>query len=141
MMDPFRLQRFADAQAPVWDEVKVELLAGRKRTHWMWFVFPQLAPLGRSSTARFYGIASLDEARAYLQHPVLGPRMLQCCELLMQVRNRSAAEIFGDVDAMKLRSCLTLFEAAAPECGSFAACLQKYFGGERDPLTLELLAP
>lgn len=138
--DPFRLQRFVDAQAPVWDAVKAELLAGRKQTHWMWFVFPQLASLGRSATAQFYGIAGAGEARAYLEHPVLGARLLECCELLLQLRHRSAAEVFGNVDAMKLRSCLTLFEAVAAEPRVFAECLEACFDGRRDPLTLEQLA-
>lgn len=133
--DPFRLQRFVDAQESVWDDVRAELRAGRKTSHWMWFVFPQLAALGRSGTAKFYGITSIEEARAYLQHPVLGPRLVQGCELLLQVQGRSAREIFGEVDAMKLRSCLTLFEAAAPEQAVFARVLEKYFGGERDALT------
>ncbi|WBY02863.1 DUF1810 domain-containing protein [Ramlibacter tataouinensis] len=138
--DPFRLQRFADAQAPVWDDVTAELRAGRKRTHWMWFVFPQLAALGRSGTARFFGIAGAEEARAYLEHPVLGPRLLECCDLLLAVRDRSATEVFGEVDAMKLRSCLTLFEAVAPGSRAFSECLEAWFGGQRDPLTTALLA-
>lgn len=138
--DPFQLERFVAAQAPVWDDVQAELRAGRKRTHWMWFVFPQLAALGRSATARHYGIAGPEEARAYLAHPVLGPRLAACCELLLQVDDRSAEAIFGAVDAMKLRSCLTLFDAVAPGTRAFAECLQKYFHGDRDPLTIDLLA-
>lgn len=138
--DPFQLERFVAAQAPVWDDVQAELRAGRKRTHWMWFVFPQLAALGRSATARHYGIAGREEARAYLAHPVLGPRLAACCELLLQVDDRSAEAIFGAVDAMKLRSCLTLFDAVAPGSRAFAECLRKYFHGDRDPLTIDLLA-
>ncbi|HEY8358231.1 MAG TPA: DUF1810 domain-containing protein [Ramlibacter sp.] len=138
--DPHNLQRFTDAQTPVWDDVKAELAAGSKQTHWMWFVFPQLASLGRSSTARFYGIAGAEEARAYLAHPALGARLLECCELLMRVHDRSAIEIFGAVDAMKLRSCLTLFGAAAADPPPvFDACLARYFQGQRDASTLDLL--
>jgi uncharacterized protein (DUF1810 family) len=137
--DPFQLERFVQAQAPVWGDVLAELRAGSKRTHWMWFVFPQLAALGRSATARHYGIAGREEARAYLAHPVLGPRLLACCELLLEVPGHSAEAIFGTVDAMKLRSCLTLFEAVAPGSLAFAQCLEKYFGGQRDPLTIERL--
>ncbi|HEX2545751.1 MAG TPA: DUF1810 domain-containing protein [Ramlibacter sp.] len=139
--DPFHLHRFVEAQAPVWDSVRAELLAGGKQTHWMWFVFPQLACLGRSSTARFYGISGPDEARAYVDHPVLGPRLMECCQLLMQARSRSAVEIFGSVDAMKLRSCLTLFEAVAPAPRGFAECIEVFFAGQRDPLTRQALDP
>ena len=138
--DPFQLERFVQAQAPVWDDVQAELRAGRKRTHWMWFMFPQLAALGRSATARHYGIAGPEEARAYLAHSVLGPRLVACCDLLMRVDDRPAVEIFGAVDAMKLRSCLTLFDAVAPGSRAFAECLAKYFEGQRDPLTIGLLA-
>jgi uncharacterized protein (DUF1810 family) len=136
--DPFDLQRFVDAQRPVWDDVRAELGAGRKRTHWMWFVFPQLRGLGRSDTARFYGIREADEARAYLAHPVLGPRLVECCTSLMQVPGASAQDVFGAVDAVKLRSCLTLFEAVGG-AAVFGECLVRYFGGERDPMTLQLL--
>jgi uncharacterized protein (DUF1810 family) len=108
----------------------------------MWFVFPQLASLGHSSMAKFYGIAGVEEARAYFAHPLLGSRLLECCELLIRVRDRSAIQILGDVDAMKLCSCLTLFEAAVGECPAvFEACLAKYFQGRRDPRTMELLGP
>ena len=134
------LQRFADAQSPVWDDVRAQLAAGGKRTHWMWFVFPQLASLGRSAAARFFGIADEAEALAYIAHPVLGARLLECCALLLQVQDRSAEDIFGSVDAMKLRSCLTLFDAVAPQRRVFAECLQRFYGGQRDELTLGLLA-
>jgi uncharacterized protein (DUF1810 family) len=133
--DLFLLQRFVDAQAPVWDDVLAELRAGHKTTHWMWFVFPQLASLGRSGTAKFYGLSGPDEARAYLAHPVLGRRLVQACRLLLAHPGRTATEIFGKVDAMKLRSCLTLFAAAAPEEGVFRDCLEQFFGGEGDPLS------
>src|SRR5262245_11193055 len=138
-MDPFDLQRFVAAQEPVYAQVTAELAAGAKTSHWMWFVFPQLKGLGRSSTALHYGIASLDEARAYAQHPLLGARLRQCCQLLMGVQGRSALQIFGSIDALKLRSCLTLFERAAPHEPLFAHLLAKYCGGERDAATLQLL--
>jgi uncharacterized protein (DUF1810 family) len=138
--DPFRLQRFVDAQAPVWPDVQAQLLAGSKRTHWMWFVFPQLAALGRSGTAKFYGLAGAAEARAYLEHPVLGARLVESCTVLLQLQELSARHVFGEIDAMKLRSCLTLFEAVAPGQKVFGSCLERYFGGGRDPLTLAALS-
>jgi uncharacterized protein (DUF1810 family) len=136
--DAFNLKRFVDAQEPILAEALLELERGHKRTHWMWFVFPQMAELGRSSTARHYGIHSLDEARAYWNHPQLGARLRQCCETLMKVEGRSAHEIFGSPDDLKLCSCLTLFERAAPDEPLFAQCLEKYYGGKRDELTLAL---
>ena len=139
-MQPFNLQRFVDAQAPVWEDVRAELRHARKRTHWMWFVFPQLAGLGRSGTAQFYGISGSDEARAYLDHPVLGPRLLECCDLLLEGARATASDVFGNVDAMKLRSCLTLFDTVAPSTSVFKQCLDRYFAGERDPLTIRMLA-
>jgi uncharacterized protein (DUF1810 family) len=140
MVDPeVPLARFVEAQSAVWDDVLSELNAGRKTTHWMWFVFPQLASLGRSATAKFYGLRDLQEARAYVEHPVLGARLLRCCELLEKIPGREAVEIFGEVDAMKLRSSLTLFMAAAPEHAVFRACLVRFFSGEPDPLTLREL--
>jgi uncharacterized protein (DUF1810 family) len=138
--DPFDLQRFIDAQQRVYAQVTAELAAGAKTSHWMWFVFPQLEGLGRSSTARHYGIASLDEARAYGQHPVLGARLRECCTLLTGVRGRSAMQIFGAIDALKLRSCLTLFERAAPHEPLFPELLRRYYDDERDNATLQLLA-
>jgi uncharacterized protein (DUF1810 family) len=137
--DPFDLQRFVAAQQPVMAQVMAELRAGAKRSHWMWFVFPQLAALGRSSTARHYGIASLDEARAYLAHPVLGPRLRDCCRVLLAVRGRSAHAIFGTPDDLKLRSCLTLFQAADPAEPVFGECLARYYAGVPDPMTRQLL--
>ncbi|MDB5857752.1 MAG: hypothetical protein JWQ76_1441 [Ramlibacter sp.] len=139
--DAFDLQRFVTAQAPVMDAVLAELGAGRKRSHWMWFVFPQLRGLGLSSTAQHYGIASLAEARAYLAHPVLGPRLRACCALVLGVQGRSANEILGSPDDLKLRSCLTLFGLAAPDEPVFGQALQKYYGGVRDPKTVALLSP
>jgi uncharacterized protein (DUF1810 family) len=138
--DPFKLERFVAAQAPVIDTVLAELAAGAKRSHWMWFVFPQLAALGRSATARFYGLGGIDEARAYSQHPVLGPRLRQCCRALLPHAARGAVAMLGSVDAMKLRSCLTLFTQVAPEEQVLQQLLQTFYGGEPDAATLALLA-
>lgn len=135
----FDLERFVQAQDPVWNTVRAELRVGAKRTHWMWFVFPQLAALGRSSTARFYGLQGAAEARAYGQHPLLGPRLREAAALVLAVRGRSVHDIFGSPDDLKLRSCMTLFEAVAPEEPVFAQVLDQCCGGERDPLTLQLL--
>jgi uncharacterized protein (DUF1810 family) len=136
--DPFDLQRFVTAQAPVLDAVLAELRAGRKRSHWMWFVFPQLRGLGTSSMAHRYGIASLEEAQAYLAHPLLGPRLRECCALVLRVEGRSANEIFGSPDDLKFRSCVTLFGLAAPEEPLFAQLLDKHYGGMPDPRTVAL---
>jgi uncharacterized protein (DUF1810 family) len=137
--DPRNLQRFVDAQNGVFQTAIAELRAGLKRSHWMWFVFPQLRGLGRSSTAIHYGIGSLDEARAYLDHPVLGTRLNQSVEAILRwIDRRSAEKIFGPIDAMKLRSSLTLFDLVAPE-SVFAEALAGFFGGERDGRTLALL--
>jgi uncharacterized protein (DUF1810 family) len=119
--------------------VCAELRAGRKRSHWMWFIFPQLRGLGSSPSAQHYGLASLAEARAYLDHPVLGARLRECTRCLLLLEGRSAAEIFGYPDELKLRSCLTLFERAAPQEELFSEALGKYYGGQPDPRTLELL--
>ncbi|HUO54805.1 MAG TPA: DUF1810 domain-containing protein [Rhodoblastus sp.] len=135
--DPFNLRRFVAAQAEIYSIVREELRAGRKRNHWMWFVFPQIAGLGSTPTAQFYAIASLDEARAYLAHPVLGARLRECAELVNAVEGRTLFDIFGDPDRMKFRSCMTLFERAAPGDAVFARALDKYCDGVRDPLTLE----
>lgn len=137
--DAFDLERFVTAQQPVWDAVCDELRAGRKQTHWMWFVFPQLATLGRSAMARHYGLSGLDEARAYLAHPVLGPRLRTACETLLRLPARAAVDIFGPVDAMKLRSSLTLFAQASGD-DLFARCLRRYFPDGPDPLTLGQLS-
>jgi len=139
LSDPFDLARFARAQDAVWTTVRHELQSGRKQTHWMWFIFPQLAALGRSTTAKHYGLSSLEEARAYLAHPVLGSRLREVCHLLLALDGRNATEIFGSVDAMKLRSSLTVFAAAAAEDDLYERCLQRYFSGDADPLTLEHL--
>jgi uncharacterized protein (DUF1810 family) len=136
MDDPFDLQRFVAAQAPVYAQVAAELAAGRKRSHWMWFVFPQLKGLGSSAMAQHYGIASLAEARAYWAHPLLGPRLAQCTGLVLAVDGRSVHEIFGSPDDLKFRSCMTLFAQATGE-PLFTRALEKYFGGEADPRTVE----
>ena len=141
MDDPFNLQRFLDAQEHVYAGVLSELKQGRKHGHWIWFIFPQLKGLGFSANSAFFGISSLQEARAYLQHPVLGPRLEECTQLVNAVAGRSAEDIFGEVDTMKFRSCMTLFANAMPENGTFMRALQKYFDGEFDPLTIRQLYP
>ena len=133
------LDRFAAAQAPLYARVVAELKDGCKRTHWMWFVFPQVAGLGRSATAQRYAIASLDEARAYLAHPLLGPRLRECCTLALAIDARSAHQVFGDPDDLKFHSSLTLFARAAPGEAVFTQCLEKYFGGTLDAATLALI--
>ena len=141
MADPHRRDRFVAAQCGVIEIAMAELAAGAKRSHWMWFVLPQLEGLGRSEMARFYGIASRAEALAYWQHPLLGPRLLQCCNLLLPHVGCAADRIMGPVDALKLRSSLTLFEQVAPEQPTFAALLEGFYGGARDAATLALLSP
>jgi uncharacterized protein (DUF1810 family) len=129
------LGRFVGAQAGVYDRALAELRAGRKRSHWMWFVFPQIAGLGSSPTARRYAIASLREARAYLAHPVLGPRLVECASALLEVEGRTAGEILGHPDELKLRSSMTLFAHADPAQPVFRAVLDQYFGGQEDEAT------
>jgi uncharacterized protein (DUF1810 family) len=133
------LQRFLDAQAGVYDGVLAELRSGRKRGHWIWFVFPQLAGLGRSSTSQHYAIASLDEARAYLDHPVLGARLRESAAVVLAADAPSAAAIFGELDAMKVRSSMTLFHRARPDEPVFAAVLARYYDGIPDAATDALL--
>lgn len=130
------LDRFVEAQAGVWAQALAELKAGRKTSHWMWFVFPQIAGLGRSETARFYAIADTTEARAYLAHPLLGARLREAAQALLAHRGRSAEAMLGGIDAIKLRSSMTLFEAVAPEEPVFAAVLDAFFSGQRDPETV-----
>ena len=137
--DPFHLERFVEAQDPLFLQVTSELQAGRKMSHWMWFIFPQIRGLGRSPTAVAYAISSLDEARAYLAHPVLGPRLKECTQLVLLVENRPVAQIFGSPDDMKFRSCMTLFAQVSPEDDIFKRALQKYFRGIPDRLTLDRL--
>jgi len=139
---PPDLQRFIDAQQAVYESVREELRAGRKTSHWMWFIFPQLQGLGVSPTARFYALSGLDEARAYLAHPLLGARLTECTQLVNEVPGRTLHEIFGTPDDLKFRSCMTLFAAAAEaQAGSqpFRDALEKYCAGAADPRTLELL--
>jgi len=135
-----RLDRFVEAQAPVYDQALAELRAGQKQSHWMWFVFPQMVGLGQSATSRAYAIQSLDEARGYLAHPVLGTRLRECCQAVMNVRGKSARDIFGAPDDQKFQSCLSLFAEAAPDDVLFYNLLEKYFDGDADEATLELLA-
>ena len=137
--DPHDLQRFVDAQAPVFERVRSELREGRKASHWMWFVFPQVEGLGSSELARRFAISSREEAEAYLAHPVLGPRLLECTRLVNLVERRPIGQIFGSPDDMKFRSSMTLFAHVAPGNGVFQEALQKYFGGQPDPATLERL--
>ena len=139
MADEFNLNRFVSAQAPVYDAALRELDAGEKTSHWMWFVFPQLRGLGRSSTATFYGIASEAEATAYWRHPVLGARLAKCCTAVLRIKGKTALEVFGSPDDMKLKSSMTLFERAIPDEPVFAQVLGRYFDGRRDARTLELL--
>jgi uncharacterized protein (DUF1810 family) len=136
--DPYNLERFVSAQNPIYDRVCDELRNGRKSSHWMWFVFPQLRGLGSSPMAEKYGIASRAEARAYLDHRILGPRLMESTALVNQIESRSAAQIFGYPDDLKFRSSMTLFATVAPG-NPFTAALQKYFAAEPDSLTLELL--
>ena len=133
--DPFDLQRFVDAQEPIYGTVIEELTAGRKRSHWMWFIFPQLRGLGSSPTAVRFAISSVDEARAYLDHELLGARLRECAGLVARIEGRSAEEIFGWPDDMKLRSSMTLFAHAADDNAVFVAVLEKFYGGEEDPAT------
>jgi uncharacterized protein (DUF1810 family) len=137
--DPFDLQRFVDAQARVYPSVLDELRAGRKRSHWIWFVFPQVAGLGSSPTAARYAISSLDEARAYLRHDVLGPRLHECTRLVNAVQGRSIGQIFGSPDDLKVRSSMTLFVRATQNNSEFVELLARYYGGEEDQLTLAQL--
>jgi uncharacterized protein (DUF1810 family) len=141
MSDQFDLERFVAAQdgGGTYAAAVEELRAGRKRSHWMWFVFPQIAGLGQSPTSRIYAISSLAEARAYLGHPVLGPRLIECARIVSELDGTSAAAVFGGIDAMKLRSSMTLFARADPENGVFGEVLEKYFGGVPDEATDRLL--
>ena len=137
--DPFRLRRFIDAQAPVLDLVEAELKAGQKRSHWMWFVFPQIQGLGHSAIAREFAIESLDEARAYLKDPILGPRLRENTRLVNAIEGRSANSIFGSPDDLKFRSSMTLFSLATDDREIFLNALGKYFKAESDQATIDLL--
>jgi uncharacterized protein (DUF1810 family) len=139
MKDPYRLQRFVDAQNSVYREVCSELRRGGKEGHWMWFVFPQLEGLGHSDTAKEFSISSIDEAAAYLTHPILGPRLLECTRLVNAIEGRSVHQIFGYPDDLKFYSSMTLFSHATSDNGIFMAALQKYCRGEFDSVTIKLL--
>jgi uncharacterized protein (DUF1810 family) len=139
MADPFNLERFVEAQARVYEQVRRELKAGRKETHWMWFIFPQIAGLGQSPMSIRFAISTLEEAKAYLVHPILGPRLKECARLALDVEGRTAPDVFGSIDAMKFHSSMTLFARAAPDEDAFQRCLDKYFAGEPDPATLARL--
>ena len=137
--DPYDLQRFVNAQNPVFEQVCAELRAGQKEGHWMWFIFPQLRGLGHSPMATAFGISSRQEGEAYLQHPILGPRLTECTRLVNLVEGRSIDQIFGYPDDLKFHSSMTLFACITSENQIFMAALQKYFGGELDRLTIERL--
>jgi uncharacterized protein (DUF1810 family) len=138
--DPFDLARFTSAQEGVYHRALAEIRAGDKRSHWMWFIFPQVDGLGFSSTAKHYAIKSAEEARQYLAHPVLGPRLLDCAQAVLAVEGRSASEIFGSPDDLKLKSCMTLFESVAGPGSVFGQVLDSYYQGKRDTRTHEILA-
>jgi uncharacterized protein (DUF1810 family) len=139
MQDSFDLERFVDAQAPVYDTVLTELRAGAKRGHWMWFIFPQLRELGRSATAKHFGIPSLADAQAYLNHDVLGTRLRECARLLIAIDGLSIHQIFGSPDDLKLRSSMTLFARATADNAEFVGVLDKFYDAQQDPTTLSLL--
>lgn len=139
MSDPYTLQRFVDAQEPVYDTVRAELRSGSKRTHWIWFIFPQIAGLGRSDMAQRFAISSLDEAKAYLAHPVLGPRLRECARLVADIDGKAIDRIFWHPDDMKFCSSMTLFAQASPDNAVFVECLDKYFDGRSDEATLARL--
>jgi uncharacterized protein (DUF1810 family) len=139
MNDPFNLRRFVESQNSDYTTVGRELESGRKRSHWIWYVFPQIAGLGMSATSQKYAISSCEEARAYAEHPVLGARLRECTQLVLDIQGRTVEDIFPYPDGLKFRSCMTLFERCAPDPTLFRAALDKYFGGKRDPLTLEIL--
>ncbi len=133
------MQKFIEAQEAIYPQVLSELEAGRKVSHWMWFIFPQIQGLGRSSTAQYYAIKDAEQAQAYLRHPVLGARLKECVEILLRLKGKTAIDIFGDIDAVKLRSSMTLFSEVAGQDTVFARLLKKYFNAESDALTLQIL--
>ncbi|MFI5342276.1 MAG: DUF1810 domain-containing protein [Candidatus Methylomirabilales bacterium] len=137
--DPYALTRFVRAQENDYEQALSEIRTGRKRTHWMWYIFPQFDGLAFSSTSKYYSIKSVAEAKAYLDHPLLGPRLLECAEAAVRVEGRSATDIFGTPDDLKLRSCATLFACVSPRDSVFDRLLAKYYRGERDDKTLQLL--
>ena len=137
--DPFNLKRFVDAQSQEFELVLLELRKGAKTGHWIWYIFPQLAGLGRSWNSEFFGISSRAEAEAYLQHPILGQRLRDCTSIVNRLEGSSIDQIFGGIDSVKFRSSMTLFSAIGPDRQVFAQALEKYFNGEPDPLTLDIL--
>ena len=137
--DPYNLNRFLQAQEAAYDQALSEIRSGRKRSHWMWYIFPQYAGLGSSPTSQRYAIRSPAEAEAYLRHPVLGPRLMECAEAALAIEGRSASDVFGFPDDLKLRSCATLFASVSPAGSVFEWLLDKYFHGERDDKTVHLL--
>jgi uncharacterized protein (DUF1810 family) len=140
MSDAFDPRRFVDAQSPIYDNVLAELRAGRKQSHWIWFIFPQIQGLGRSPTAERFAIKSGAEAQGYAKHPILGPRLRECTELVNAIENRTASQIFGYPDDLKFHSSMTLFAETAPRPLIFRQALGKYFGGEPDIRTITILA-
>jgi uncharacterized protein (DUF1810 family) len=138
--DPYLLSRFVLAQEDDYEQALSEIRSGRKRSHWMWYIFPQFDGLGFSSTSRHFAIKSLDEARAYLDHPLLGPRLIECAAAVLDIKDRSATEIFGSPDDMKLRSCATLFAKVTPPGSVFELLLEKYYRSEPDGRTLQRVA-
>jgi len=140
MTDPYDLNRFVRAHEENYEQALSELERGRKESHWMWFIFPQLDGLGSTPISRFYSIKSRDEARAYLAHPVLGPRLTQCAQAILAIDGKPATAILGSPDDLKLRSCATLFAHVSPPGSVFERVLDKFYSGERDPATLRLLA-
>jgi len=141
MDDPYGLSRFIEAQDTDYEQALAEIRSGRKRSHWMWYVFPQFTGLGSSPTSSHYAIKSRDEAEAYLSHPILGRRLVECAEAVVQIRDRSALEVFGSPDDMKLRSSATLFASLSPEGSVFHRLIDQYFDGRRDDRTIELMGP
>lgn len=139
MISDNTLNKFIKAQQNSYQQVVKELHNGKKTTHWMWFIFPQIDGLGHSSTAKYYSVKTIKEAKEYIKHPVLGKRLLECANILLNIKDRSANEIFGYPDDLKLRSCMTLFNFATPEHNVFAEVLKKYFDGKKDQMTLSIL--
>lgn len=137
--DPFDLERFVAAQRPIYDDVVEELRRGRKTSHWIWFIFPQVAGLGQSAMSQFYAIGSRAEAEAYLEHPILGPRLRESATALLETPDGTAEEILGSIDALKVRSCMTLYHRAAPDEPIFADVLNRFYGGIPDSATDRLL--
>jgi uncharacterized protein (DUF1810 family) len=139
MCDLHELQRFVDAQQPIYPQVVRELRAGQKRSHWMWFIFPQIRGLGYSAMSRKFALDSRDQATAYAQHSILGNRLIECTQLVLDIPDRTIRQIFGSPDDLKFRSCMTLFALATPQPQAFQQALDKYFGGQPDQRTLEIV--